>query len=34
MLLAAVIDLKRITIPVFLIYAGVIHAIGLRFSCR
>ena len=23
------IDLKRITIPVFLIYAGVIHAIGL-----
>jgi len=24
-----VIDLKRITIPVFLIYAGVIHAIGL-----
>jgi hypothetical protein len=24
-----VIDLKRITGPVFLIYAGVIHAIGL-----
>jgi hypothetical protein len=30
MLLAAVIDLKRITIR----FAGVIHAIGLRFSCR
>jgi uncharacterized membrane protein len=29
LLLAAVIDLKRITVPVFLIYAGVIHAIGL-----
>jgi hypothetical protein len=29
LLLAAVIDLKRITIPVFLIYAGIIHAIGL-----
>jgi hypothetical protein len=24
-----VIDIKRITIPVFLIYAGIIHAIGL-----
>ena len=23
------IDLKRITVPVFLIYAGIIHAIGL-----
>jgi hypothetical protein len=31
LLLAAVVDLKRITIPVFLIYAGVIHAIGLAF---
>jgi hypothetical protein len=28
-LIAAVIDLKRITVPVFLIYAGVIHVIGL-----
>jgi hypothetical protein len=24
-----VIDLKRITVPVFLVYAGIIHAIGL-----